>query len=132
MDGEEHGNAGLNGYAWFELGRTSAEGERQTSELLQSLRGRTPVPVDTYNRAVLIAEDWRAECHRLQQINAQLQAELNAANAFQVELKAWAEKMLIDRDRWKTKTEEKGRQTYAMSQLVHRLRDELEELKGNA
>ena len=128
---DEQGGGGFSGLAYYQLGRWSAEGSRKTGELLDQLNGRGPITQSQHNYAIKAATDWRRECLQLRQVVEQLEAQLAAANSHQAELKQWGDRCLADRDRWKERAKEKGEQTLLMSKRASRLRDELEELKGN-
>lgn len=122
---DETDNSGGGALAWYQIGRWAAEDDREQAEFLARLKRTAPVPVGDHNRAVQIAKEWRAECLRLQEVVAQLQAE-------NVRLEDLANRGLAARDRWKARAEELGEQTFLMSTRANRFQDELERLKGNA
>ena len=132
MDDDETEISGPSGAAWFALGRMSAENARSRSAALASLFGRGPVDVDTYNEAVAIAEDWRAECLRLQQANTKLVAELNASRKHAAELKAWGEHAQAGKAYWVQRAGEHKDQVRMMSDRANRFEEEAQRLKGIA
>ena len=81
MNDDEQSSGLLGTYAWWQLGRWSAENAQQEHDAIAKLTGTGPVPVRDYNHALHVLRQWRAECERLQQVNAGLQAQLNAAKA---------------------------------------------------
>lgn len=131
MDDDERDNSGLGGFAWYQLGRWSAEGDRDRADFIARLNGRAPVPVRDYNHAVQVAKEWRAECRRLEGVASSLEAQLNAARADCAQLKASADRCAAECDRWKAKYEHQSDQTWRMSGRANRFQDELERLKSN-
>lgn len=123
--GDETDNSGGGALAWYQIGRWAAEDDREQAEFLARLKRTAPVPVDDHNRAVQVAKEWRAECLRLREVVAQLQAE-NAR------LEDLANRGLAARDKWKAKYEHQFDQTVMTSHRANRFQDELERLKGNA
>ena len=124
MDDDDYVDRGPSGAAWFALGRMSAENARSRSAALAGLFGDAPVPARTYNEQVAIGNDWRAECLRLQQVNANLVAQLNASRKHAAELKAWGEDWRV---RWYELFAESGRKRRQRDEAI---RDEIERLKG--
>ena len=132
MDDDGQSSGLLGNYAWWQLGRWSAENAQQEQDAIAKLTGSSPVPVRDYNHALHVLGQWRAECQRLQQVNAELQAQLGAAQAHETELKAWGNRCAADRDLWKDKYEQQSNQTWQMSKRADRFQDEIERLKGGA
>ena len=132
MDDDGQSSGLLGNYAWWQLGRWSAENAQQEQDAIAKLTGSSPVPVRDYNHVVHVLGQWRAECQRLQQVNADLQAQLNAAKAYEAELRAWGNRCVADRDRWKDTAEEHRQQTLMMGARANRFEDEAKRLKGVA
>ena len=128
-DGQE--SSGSSGFAWYALGRMSARSAQKQSEAWDSLFGRAPVPVETYNQVVSIAEDWRAQCLRLRQINADLVAQLNASNKYAAELKTWGQAVDEHRDRLQEGYDGQRQLTLTYLKRGDRLQDEVDRLTGN-
>lgn len=124
MDDDDQSSGLLGSYAWWQLGRWSAENQQQEHDAIAKLTGTAPVPVQDFNHALHVLVQWRAECQRLQQVNANLQAQLNAANAHVAELKVWG-------SNWRNVAEERRQQTLMMGARADRFEDELERLKGS-
>ena len=130
MDDDEQSSSLLGNYAWWQLGRWSVENEQQEQDVIAKLTGSAPVSVRDYNHALHVLGQWRAECHRLQQVNADLQAQLNATKAHEAELRAWSDRCVADRDRWKDIAEERRQQTLMMGARADRFEDEAKRLRG--
>ena len=127
-DGQSSGLFG--NYTWWQLGRRSAKNAQLQQDAIAKLTGRAPVPVRDYNHSLHIVEQWRAEYQRLQQVNAGLHAQLDAAKAHEAELRAWGNRCVADRDRWKDIAEERRQQTLMMGARADRFEDEANRLKG--
>lgn len=132
MDDDGQTSSIFGNYTSWQMGRWSAEAEQEQQEILAKLTGTASVSARDYNHALQILEQWRVECHRLQQLNANQQAQLNAAKAYQGELKTWADRCAADRDRWKERFEHQRNQTRRIGERANRFQDELERLKGDA
>ena len=132
MDDEENQSGGMFGnYAYWQLGRWSAQRAHRQQNLIAKLTGVGPVSVREYNQQVQVAKDWRSECLRLQQINASLVAQLNASNNHSAALTAWGEEAHTGKVYWKERAGQHKHQTQLMCARAQRFQDELERLKGN-
>lgn len=93
MDGES--DNGLSGWAWYQMGRMAADGDRQRCETVRALL--SPPPADTNalvaNNRALVAQNqalW-AQSAELQRINAELVDRHNALLRDYQELSSWAD-----------------------------------------
>lgn len=130
MDDDGQSSGLLGNYAWWQLGRWSAENAQQEQDVIEKLTGTAPVSVRDYNHALHVLGQWRAESQRLQQVNADLLAQFNAAKAHEAELRAWGDRCVADRDRWKNIAEERRQQTLMMGARADRFEDEVNRLQG--
>ena len=132
MDGDENQSGGVFGnYAYWQLGRWSAQRAHRQQNLIAKLTGVGPVSVREYNQQVQVAKDWRRECLRLQQINANLVAHLNASNKYAAELKTWGRAVDEHRNRLQEGYDGQMQLTLTYLKQRDRLRDEVDRLTGN-
>ena len=123
MDDDGQSGGLLGNYAWWQLGRWSAESAQRQQTIIAKLTGKAPVPVQNFNHVVHILVQWRAECQRLQQVNAELRAQLDAAKAHEADLKAWG-------INWREIAEERRQQILMMGARANRFEDEAKRLNG--
>ena len=102
MDDEEHsGSLFGRGYWAYQRGRSDAESEHDLMRWFARMRGDAPVSRREYDRVVQVATEWKAECARLQALNAQLAAQVAATRDDYAHLKAWADAYVAKCDEWK-------------------------------
>ena len=126
---DELGSRGSDWYLWYQQGEMAAESRREDEARSARLTGKAPVSRQEYNRVVQIANQWQAECQRLQATNGQLAVQLRTADEDYTKLKAWADDCARWRDEWKQRYEDQKDLTFAMSSRANRFQIRLERLE---
>jgi hypothetical protein len=87
---DEHDNGGFGNFAWYQMGRWSAEMDQEHQRTFDHVRGTGPISRADYNYAVQMNQALAAEDRRLNGLVDHLQGQLNASRADYERLREWA------------------------------------------
>jgi hypothetical protein len=108
MEGDYQDNSGFGSFAWYQLGRWSAEGDQSRKQLVARLTGREPVARVVYDQAVdrtweLAAENQvlAAENRSLSEEIAGLKRSIEIWRDDHERLDKWAHERAAEAEIWK-------------------------------